>query len=191
MTGPEVSAPSTERRQIAIVKSYGELVTALRARSDELQVTRETLDHITGLQNGYAAKLLAPVPIRMLGRISLGPMLAALGMSIVLVEDLSALRKIQLQMTKRLKPRLDASGAMPTGKSKKRRGVFRGNSEWGKLLAARRVALQTDKERSDSARRAARIRWRRKRTAAGRSAIEPVSAKESSSFRPSPSNEKP
>jgi hypothetical protein len=165
MTGPEVSAPGTERRQIAIVSDYLGLIAALRARADELRISRESLDHLTGLQSGYSGKLLAPVPIRMLGRISLGPMLAALGMSIVLVEDLSALRKIQSQLTKRLKPRLDASGAMPTGKSKKRRGVFRGNSEWGKLMAARRVALQTDKERSDSARHAARIRWGRKRVA--------------------------
>jgi hypothetical protein len=43
---------------------------------------------------------------------------------------------------------------MPAGKSKKRRGVFRGNSEWGKLMAARRVALQTAWQRSESARRA-------------------------------------
>ena len=62
-------------------------------------------------------------------------------------------------------------GAMPTGKSKKRRGVFRGNSEWGKLMAARRVAVQTAWQRSESARRAARIRWRRERMAQGNADI--------------------
>src|SRR5262249_37888711 len=122
-----------------------------------------TLDHITGLQNGYSAKLLAPVPVRMLGRISFGPMLQALGPVLVAYEDLSAIKKIDSRITNRLKPRFDASGAMPTRKSKKRRGVFRGNIEWGKLMAARRVALQTAWQRSESARHAARIRWSRRR----------------------------
>ena len=63
------------RREIAVVQSYDELIRALRKRADELKITRETIDAVTGLQGGYSAKLLASVPIRMLGRVSLGPIL--------------------------------------------------------------------------------------------------------------------
>jgi hypothetical protein len=154
-------------REIAVIKSYAELIEALRARADELEITRETIDHAAGFLGGYAGKLLARTPIRTLGRVSLGPMLQVLGMSILLIEDLSAIKKINSRITRRLRPRSDASGAMPTGKSKRHRSVFKGNSEWGRLMAARRVLLQTNRQRSRSASKAARARWHQARAAAG------------------------
>ena len=51
------------------IRSWAELQVALRQRAETLDVGREVLDHLTGLQSGYRAKLLAPHPIRRLGRI--------------------------------------------------------------------------------------------------------------------------
>lgn len=51
------------------IRSWAELQVALRQRAETLDVSREVLDHLTGLQSGYCAKLLAPHPIRRLGRI--------------------------------------------------------------------------------------------------------------------------
>jgi hypothetical protein len=73
------TATTEPPRQLATVRDYAQLHTALRLRADELKTTREAIDDLAGLQNGYAAKLLAPVPIKSLGRESLGPMLAVLG----------------------------------------------------------------------------------------------------------------
>jgi hypothetical protein len=56
---------------LAEVRTWSDLHDVLRRRAESLDISRETLDHVAGLQNGYSAKLLAPTPIRRLGRISL------------------------------------------------------------------------------------------------------------------------
>ena len=90
-----------DERRIAVVSTYDELIAAFRARADELKVTRETLDSVSGLQAGYSGKLLAPVPMKSLGRVSLGPMLQAMGLAIVLVEDPEAMRRFAGQHSER------------------------------------------------------------------------------------------
>jgi hypothetical protein len=52
-TGPRVLGEAIE---------YGDLHEILRSRSEELGASRETLDAVSGLQSGYTAKLLSPVP---------------------------------------------------------------------------------------------------------------------------------
>lgn len=89
----------TEPRQIAVVRSYDELIAALRARASELAISRETIDAVSGLQSGYSGKLLAAVPIKGLGKTSLGPMLGALGLSLVVVEDLEMLARVRARLT--------------------------------------------------------------------------------------------
>lgn len=88
----------------APIRSMPELVAALRARRDELQLTHETIDAVAGLQNGYASKLLAPNPIKNLGWMSLGSVLGALGIAIVVVEDPEQVSRISRQWTKRERP---------------------------------------------------------------------------------------
>lgn len=81
--------------QVGIARSYDELIDALRARAEQLRISRSSLDEIMKtLPDGYASKLLGPVPVRSLGRVSLGPMIAALGLAIVLVEDEKAMARI-------------------------------------------------------------------------------------------------
>jgi hypothetical protein len=93
---PPPAEPATSLgRPLAICRAYDELIDALRARAEELRVSRESLDEIMKtLPDGYASKLLAPVLVKFLGRISLGPMIQALGLAIVLVEDEAAMARI-------------------------------------------------------------------------------------------------
>jgi hypothetical protein len=144
-----------------VVRDYKELVAALRARADELQITRETLDHVAGLQSGYAAKLLAPVPIRRIGR-ALGPILSAMGLALVVVEDVEVLKRIDSQLTKRNRSR-DTNANMPTLKKSKKGTFWTGCSEWGRMMAARRVLMASPTELTNRARNAARSRWARHR----------------------------
>jgi hypothetical protein len=146
---------SNGARRPVIVRTYDELITVLRARANELEITRETIDAETGLQSGYAGKLLARVPIRQLGRVSLGPILRCLDLTLTVTEATNGDKRIRV---KRLRP-IHASDGMPARKRKRRRG----DSEWGHLMKARQILLQSEQQRSDSARHAARVRWRRKR----------------------------
>jgi hypothetical protein len=71
-------------------KDYSELICGLRDRAAALELSRQETDDIAGFHDGYASKLLAAAPARMLGRVSLGPTLQTLGLCILLVEDTAA-----------------------------------------------------------------------------------------------------
>jgi len=71
---PDPGHQVTEPRRLATVRDYAELHLALRARAEELALSRTTLDEIAGLTPGHSSKLLAPRPIKFLGRVSLGPL---------------------------------------------------------------------------------------------------------------------
>lgn len=143
---------------LATIRTYDELNAALRKRADELNVSRETIDAVSGLQNGYAAKLLAPVPIRTLSRVSLGAMLGALGLKLLVVEDLETVRRLENRLVKR-KRRHHANGKMPTAKSPKRREEC-ASTDWGRLMRARGLMIQSSARRREIAKIAAQARWR-------------------------------
>lgn len=142
---------------IGAVKSYGELQEALRERAEHLHVSRQALDDIAGLQSGYCAKLLAPVPVKKMGRMSLGAILGAMGLRLVLVEDHAALARVK----SRLKSAMSERGGlrMPTRKGLPGHNIWKNNSHWGKALTVRRLAKMTAKDRSDAASHAAFYRW--------------------------------
>src|SRR5262249_27756999 len=93
---------------IGRVNDYDGLITLLRQRQADLGVAMETVDSVAGLPLRYTAKLLAPVPVRQLGRVSFGPLLKCLGMTLIAVEGLSALKKIESRLTKRQRALSDA-----------------------------------------------------------------------------------
>ncbi|MEY9291487.1 hypothetical protein ABH977_006520 [Bradyrhizobium ottawaense] len=73
-----------------LIGSREELLQVVRDRRDELDLSHETLDAITGLQGGYVSKLLADPPVRGFGEMSLQAVLDALGLRIgfaVIMED--------------------------------------------------------------------------------------------------------
>jgi hypothetical protein len=90
-------------RRLAVVSDYQGLVSALRARADELDVSNETLDATTGLASGYTSKVLGLGSGRSLGRLSLGVLLTALGLQLVVVEDPEALARVRGRLVPRKK----------------------------------------------------------------------------------------
>ena len=74
-------------RTIAICRDYALLHAVLRARANQLALSRETLDEVAGLPAGYTGKLLGAAKVRRFGPISLGPLLGALGLVLVVRED--------------------------------------------------------------------------------------------------------
>ena len=83
---------------------YDSLVALLRQRFDSLQTTFEALDHASGLHSNYSNKLLGSVPVKSLGRVSLGPILQSLGLAILVVEDPAALARVRNRLTRRRRP---------------------------------------------------------------------------------------
>jgi hypothetical protein len=67
--------------------SYDDLLAVLRARMHELNITFDCLDHISGLQSNYSAKLLGARPVKTLGPVSLGAVLGSLALRITVSVD--------------------------------------------------------------------------------------------------------
>jgi hypothetical protein len=86
---------------LAEITDYDDLLAALRARADELEISRETIDHIAGFPDRYAGKILSLSHPRRIGLRSLGPILSALGMKLIAVADDSALERNRSRMVKR------------------------------------------------------------------------------------------
>ena len=148
---------------------YAGLQAAFRARAESLELSRERLDEGSGLQSGYVGKLLARVPIKGIGRTSLGPLMGVLAVKILIVEDTDLLARLA-RIPKRAMvggaiASSNAGGGMLASRKHKRRRFLplKGNSTWGGLMRARQVLTQSTEHRKRVARKAAKVRWARGR----------------------------
>lgn len=91
----------TNSAPLAEISTYHELRDALKARATELGLSRQTLDLLSRLPDGYSAKLLGSNTNRLFGIKSLGALLRTLGLRIQLVPDEIALAKTLRLMGRR------------------------------------------------------------------------------------------
>jgi hypothetical protein len=154
-----VTAPKA--RRLGIAKSYDDLHKILRERADELQVPREGLAEAAKLSDRYVAKLLAPIPIRHLGPNSLGPLLAALGLKLIVVEDVETLERIAKRITRRqLKVNNAGCAKQAQARRKSQRfRPFRDSPDFARMARAQQLLRQSREQRSKIARQAAKARW--------------------------------
>jgi hypothetical protein len=83
------------------ITDYDSLLRLLRARADQLQISRSTIDHISGLQEGMSAKILSLNQLRRVGVGSLGPLLDALCLTLVAVPNDEAFARNKSRYIKR------------------------------------------------------------------------------------------
>jgi hypothetical protein len=91
----------TNAPTLGVVDDYADLVAVLRRRVDELGISREVLDDLAGLQYGYSSKTLGTRSMRVLGKYSLGLMLKALGLQLVVQVNESQMAKIRNRLVQR------------------------------------------------------------------------------------------
>jgi hypothetical protein len=89
---PAIVPPVVEGRVLATFSTYDGLKNAMRARVDELQLTRLEVDELSGNQSGYSSKVLCG--IKKFGRRSLGDTLGAVGSYLALVESPEQVAKL-------------------------------------------------------------------------------------------------
>jgi hypothetical protein len=93
------STPLVGGTVLAEVHDLSELHRALRERSEALNLSRNGLDALAGLETGYSAKVLAQNPARCLGPVSLPLLLGALGLKLLVVEDQAAMARLQSRLS--------------------------------------------------------------------------------------------
>jgi hypothetical protein len=92
-------------RPLAICRDYGEMHAAFREYvAHDLNVTYETLDHVSGLQSGYISKLLAPLPIKNFGIMSLDAFLNSACLALIVAQDQDALARMRHRLPVRQRP---------------------------------------------------------------------------------------
>lgn len=72
---------------------YDTLQAVMRRVADERGISRESLDELAGTPKGYAGKVLSENPIRRLGPATMGALLQALGLKLLVVDDPEAIAK--------------------------------------------------------------------------------------------------
>jgi hypothetical protein len=88
-------------RQLAVIRSYADPRQVLSRRAHDLDVSRLVLDEVAGMPSGYCGKLLGKGQVKTLGPVSMGPILGALGLVLVVVEDTEQLERVRPKLTKR------------------------------------------------------------------------------------------
>jgi hypothetical protein len=87
---------ATGPRVIATIHEYSDLVDALRRWFlDGVGTSFDAVDEVAGLPARYCSKLLATEPMKGFGRKTLGPVLGAGGLKLLLVVDEPALAKVR------------------------------------------------------------------------------------------------
>lgn len=149
---------------VALISTYEDFHAALRARAEQLGVSRETIDAMAGLPSGYASKVLAPKPMKRIGPTSLPLLVPALGMQLALIEDPAAMQRLAKRRVQRdgAQVRSDAVHLITSKRFLRKIGGIGG--------AASRSNLSKRKTRS-LAQKAARARW------AKHSPAKPVAAR--------------
>jgi hypothetical protein len=160
----------TATRTIATVtaeQGYDGLQRGLRARADELQLSRTQIEELAGLTGGHASKLLAPYPIKAIGRTTLGPMLYALKLKLLIVPDDSIEwreepDKKNLAQARDTKPLGMGIANIPEVRAIRRQVLQSTLSKFGKKGGRKSAQLRAGKSPGELS-RMARKAWRTKR----------------------------
>jgi hypothetical protein len=146
----------SELPTLAIARNYDDLQSAMRARADALNISRQTIDDLAFLPAGYASKALATNPSRRIGPNLIGDMLRALGLKLLIVEDAEALVRTIAKGSKR-------SNASEKWAASIRQNKGQITSRRGKKLRAAQLKTQSPAERRRIATTAIRARWAKRR----------------------------
>jgi hypothetical protein len=143
-----------------VVTDYPGFQRALRARAEELGISRARLNEIAGTSEGHAEKILSETPGKNLGITTFGDFVQALALELVVRESPEQFRKLSKRFVRRDERHV------------RRRRRPRHRSALNELAAAlgRKGAMARNKslsaeERSAAGRKAVLARWRKVREA--------------------------
>ena len=143
----------------ATIRDYDALITTLRARIDALQISHATLEDIAGLTQGHVGKCLGPAPVKRIGLDTVFLVVPALGMRVVIEQDMDAVKHMERRWEIRDELRR-RPGIVRLRFSDKAKAKFA--KEMGTLGGSVRKRFRTDqKTRKKGAKDAAKSRWRR------------------------------
>jgi len=95
MTDEPGTAVEQPPRVVAEFVDYPQMLAGLRKRVEELEIKGEAFDEFAGIPKGYLSKLVGARSVRRIGMQSMGPLLSALGLKCVFVEDQEGTKRVK------------------------------------------------------------------------------------------------
>lgn len=145
---------------------YDGLRSILRRRAEFLNVPRLELDRVSGLANGYVSAILSESGRKQIGPHSLGPLLTALGLKMVIVEDVKATQRFATRCELRT-PNMAHTNTRRLGRNALNRAKLVIFEELGRRGGRALFAKMTTAEKTERGRCAALTRWRQYRARKG------------------------
>jgi hypothetical protein len=152
---PETMMVDDKYEVYRVVLDYEALLEGFTDRIEDLNVSRITIDEAGEFTPGHASKILCNPPMKMLGMRTLGKMLKATGMALVLVVDDERFAPIKAQMAKRRR------AVRPIGSIERPTWLI--TREISQNMQVLRNKKLTPRQRKMIAKRAAKARWSRAR----------------------------
>jgi len=160
-------------RTMPLLRNEADIIAAYQARIQELRLTYATVDAISGLPDGYTAKLMAKM--KGLGEKAIEGLNGALGMGFVVAVDKEQCARVETRWVKRKRPfyalervgqasraSIDATIQIEA-KLQAQLGISEHMKRIGKLGAPkggkRRAKTMGKRARQRAASHAARVRW--------------------------------
>jgi hypothetical protein len=106
---------------IALIRTYDDLIAAIRGRIVELQTTYEGVDAVAGLADRHVSKLMCQT--KTFGPMSLTCVLQALGLALVVVSEGEQLERVRSRLPRRRAGGDRRSSAFKEGREQPRGGA--------------------------------------------------------------------
>lgn len=165
--------------ELRLLRTPADMLESYRQNIYERNITYATVDAISGLPDGYTAKLMSPKPMRGLGEKAIEGLNGALGLAFIAVVDAEQVRLVRGRWTKRrfalpkqkqaaLASRFSIDGQTPTeievmaelqAQQQRREYMKVLGKRGGKKGGKRRLKTMGKRARQRAASHAARARW--------------------------------
>lgn len=158
---------------MAVVRKHADMIEVFRMMKERLQLTNEFCDDVGGLTKGHTDKILGPTEAKNIGPVTFDLFCEMFAVEFHVKIDLDAAKRMQAVWEGRERPLYPNARVKRISKKLIERAkpfVFRENGRIGGMVTAH---MRTPAQRSESARKAAKSRWRKRRSKAARS--EPAS----------------
>jgi hypothetical protein len=165
-----------------LLRTQAHIVEAYRQRIRELNITYATVDAISGLPDGYTAKLMSPKPMKGLGEKAIEGLNGALGMAFVQAVDSEQVERVKGRWVRRKRQpdkkkqialasrfSIDKQGPIEIqitpelqAQIERREHMKKLGKRGGQKGGKRRLETMGKRARQRAASHAARVRWSRR-----------------------------
>jgi hypothetical protein len=160
----EVTSYTDPLKMLAFADSYDSLIEALRTRKAQLELSDSMVDVIGGLTRGHTEKILGPSRTKKLSPMTMDVLLATLAVKICIVEDVDAAKIMEGRWEQRV-----ANHVRTVAGRVSKRIVEQAKPHLYRQLqlksSAAKMKCFTAEHRSRIARKAAKSRWKKRKSA--------------------------